>query len=39
LTFGGIIYSDGVDSDVLAFNSGTVATIRAAQRQARLVAA
>jgi NAD kinase len=36
---GGIIYSDGVDSDVLAFNSGTVATIRAAQRQARLVAA
>jgi NAD kinase len=36
---GGIIYSDGVDTDVLAFNSGTVATIRAAQRQARLVAA
>ena len=27
---GGIIYSDGVDTDVLAFNSGTVATIRAA---------
>jgi NAD kinase len=36
---GGIIYSDGVDTDVLAFNSGTVATIRAAERQARLVAA
>ena len=36
---GGIIYSDGIDSDVLAFNSGTVATIRAAQRQARLAAA
>jgi NAD kinase len=36
---GGIIYSDGVDADVLAFNSGTVATIRAAQRRARLVAA
>src|SRR5262245_8933583 len=36
---GGIIYSDGVESDVLAFNSGTVATIRAAERQARLVAA
>jgi hypothetical protein len=35
---GGIIYSDGVDTDVLAFNSGTVATIRAAERQARLVA-
>jgi NAD kinase len=36
---GGIIYSDGVDTDVLAFNSGTVATIRASERQARLVAA
>jgi NAD kinase len=36
---GGIIYSDGIDTDVLAFNSGTVATIRAAERQARLVAA
>jgi NAD kinase len=36
---GGIIYSDGVDSDVLAFNSGAVATVRAAKRQARLVAA
>jgi len=36
---GGIIYSDGVDTDVLAFNSGTVATIRAADRQALLVAA
>jgi hypothetical protein len=35
---GGIIYSDGVDTDVLTFNSGAVATIRAAERQARLVA-
>lgn len=36
---GGIIYSDGVDRDVLAFNSGAVACIRAAERRARLVAA
>jgi NAD kinase len=36
---GGIVYSDGVDTDVLAFNSGTVASIRAAERQALLVAA
>jgi NAD kinase len=36
---GGIIYSDGIDSDVLAFNSGAVASIHAAKRRARLVAA
>ena len=36
---GGVIFSDGIDSDVLAFNSGTVATVRAAGKQARLVAA
>lgn len=35
---GGVIFSDGVEADALAFNSGTVATIRAAQQQTRLVA-
>ncbi len=34
---GGVIFSDGIESDFLAFNSGSMATIRAAQRQARLV--
>jgi NAD kinase len=36
---GGVIFSDGVESDFLAFNSGTVARIRAASEQARLVIA
>ena len=36
---GGMIYADGIDTDVLAFNSGAVASIRAAARQAQLVAA
>jgi hypothetical protein len=35
----GVIFSDGIESDSLAFNSGAVATIRAARRQTRLVAA
>ena len=35
---GGVIFSDGVESDTLAFNSGTVATFRAADRRTRLVA-
>lgn len=35
---GGVIFSDGVEADALAFNSGSVATIRAADRKARLVA-
>lgn len=36
---GGVIFSDGVENDMLAFNSGAVATIRSARRRARLVAA
>jgi NAD kinase len=36
---GGVIFSDGVEADALAFNAGSVATIRAAERQTRLVAA
>ena len=35
---GGVIFSDGVESDRLAFESGAVARIRAAARRARLVA-
>jgi NAD kinase len=36
---GGVIFSDGVERDALAFNSGAVATVRAADRHTRLVAA
>src|SRR5262249_35270597 len=36
---GGVIFSDGVEKDALAFNSGAGATIRAARRHAPLVAA
>jgi NAD kinase len=36
---GGVIFSDGVEADALAFNSGTVASVRAAARRTRLVAA
>jgi hypothetical protein len=36
---GGVIFSDGVEADALAFNAGSVATVRAADRQTRLVAA
>jgi NAD kinase len=35
---GGVIFSDGVEADVLAFNSGAVATVCASQRRTRLVA-
>ncbi len=35
---GGVIFSDGVEADALAFNAGTVATVRAADRQTLLVA-
>jgi NAD kinase len=35
---GGVIFSDGVEADALAFNSGAVATVRAARRKTRLVA-
>lgn len=34
----GVLFSDGVELDALAFNSGAVATVRAADRTARLVA-
>jgi NAD kinase len=36
---GGVIFSDGVERDALAFNSGAVATVRTAERKTRLVAA
>lgn len=36
---GGVIFSDGVEADTLAFNSGTVAMVRAADRRTKLVAA
>jgi NAD kinase len=36
---GGVIFSDGIESDGLAFNAGAVAVIRAAKQQTRLVAA
>jgi NAD kinase len=35
---GGVIFSDGIEADAIAFNSGTVATIRAAEQHTRLVA-
>jgi NAD kinase len=35
----GVIFSDGVEADALAFNSGCVATVRAADRRTKLVAA
>jgi NAD kinase len=35
---GGVIFSDGVEADALAFNSGSVAVVRTAQQQTRLVA-
>ena len=34
---GGVIFSDGIESDFLEFNSGTKATIRLARRKGRLV--
>ncbi len=33
----GVIFSDGVEADYLAFNSGAIARIRIAERQTRLV--
>lgn len=36
---GGVIFSDGVEADAIAFNSGAVARVRAADRRTRLVAA
>lgn len=34
----GVIFSDGIEADYLAFNSGAVATVRAADQRAQLVA-
>jgi hypothetical protein len=34
---GGVIFSDGVTADYLAFNSGAIATIGLAQRQTQLI--
>jgi NAD kinase len=34
---GGVIFSDGVENDALAFNAGSVAEVRAADQRARLV--
>jgi hypothetical protein len=36
---GGVVFSDGMEEDCLAFNSGVVATVRAADQRARLVSA
>jgi len=36
---GGVIFSDGIEADALAFNSGAVATVRTAQQQTLLVMA
>jgi len=36
---GGVIFSDGVEGDALAFNSGAIARIGAAEQRTRLVAA
>lgn len=36
---GGVIFSDGVEADAIGFNAGSLATIRAADRKARLVSA
>jgi hypothetical protein len=33
----GIIFSDGLEADYLAFNSGAIARIRVAERKTRLV--
>jgi hypothetical protein len=34
---GGVIFSDGVESDFLTFNSGAIARIGVADQRARLV--
>jgi hypothetical protein len=34
---GGVIFSDGIESDFLAFNTGTIATIGVSSQSARLV--
>ena len=34
---GGVIFSDGIEADFLEFNSGAIATVRAAEKKAQLV--
>ena len=34
---GGAVFSDGMEADFLEFNSGAIATVRAAEQSARLV--
>ena len=34
---GGAVFSDGMEADFLEFNSGAIATVRAAEQRARLV--
>lgn len=34
---GGVVFSDGMEADFLQFNSGAIATVRAAEQRARLV--
>ena len=36
---GGAVFSDGMEADFLQFNSGAIATVRAAEKRARLVVA
>jgi hypothetical protein len=36
---GGVIFSDGVESDFLQFNAGVIARVHSAQQKARLVIA
>jgi hypothetical protein len=36
---GGVIFSDGVEADTLAFNAGAVAVVRAAEKRTLLAAA
>jgi hypothetical protein len=37
MTDNGVIFSDGIEADFLAFNSGATATIGIANRQARIL--
>jgi len=37
MPLGGAVFSDGMEADFLQFNSGAIATVRAAEKRARLV--
>lgn len=39
MPLGGAVFSDGMEADFLQFNSGAIATVRAAEERARLVVA